>query len=410
VSPKVLRPLTATVAAAFLAGVPTATAAPAVRSLASDASATSGASLACPASAARARTATAARTAESVFAAMTLRQRIGQLFMVGTPATSASSSTLSEITRFHVGNVMLTGRSHGGTRTPARVAAAMKARATTSATAGVRLLVSTDQEGGLVQVLHGPGISEMPTALRQGQFSLSHLQSSATTWGRQLRASGLNMNLAPVLDTVPSPEAARHNPPIGAFDREFGFSTARVGRHGTAFARGMATAGVLVSIKHFPGLGRVTGNTDTTSGVTDRVTQRGDAYLRPFQRAISSGSVPFVMMSTAYYSRLDKANPAAFSRFIVGTVLRGDLGFTGAVISDDLANARQVSQWSYGTRAVRFLRAGGDVVLTVDPAALPAMYRAVLARARTNAGFRATVDHAALQVLRTKEAHHLLGR
>jgi beta-N-acetylhexosaminidase len=397
VSPKVLRPITATVVAAFVAGVPAATAARPVTSLALEASV------------APAPPVAAARTAETVLSSMTLRQRIGQLFMVGTPATSASASTRSEITRYHVGNVMLTGRSHGGTGTSEAVATAMQARATTRATAGVRLLVSTDQEGGLVQVLHGPGISEMPTALTQGRFSLSHLQSSATTWGRQLRASGVNMNLAPVLDTVPGAAAARHNPPIGAFRREFGYTTARVGRHGTAFARGMAAAGVLVSIKHFPGLGRVTGNTDTSSGVTDRVTRRGDAYLRPFRRAIDSGAVPFVMMSTAYYSHLDKAHPAAFSRFVIGTVLRGDLGFRGAVISDDLANARQVSRWSPGGRAVRFIRAGGDVVLTVSPAALPAMYDAVLARARTNAGFRAKVDRAALRVLRTKESHQLLG-
>jgi beta-N-acetylhexosaminidase len=397
VSPKVLRPVTATVLAAFIVGVPTATAAPLDSPVTL---ATSGASAAPEAP---------ARTADSVFKAMTLRQRIGQLFMVGTPATSASSTTRSEITRYHVGNVMLTGRSLGGTATPHAVAAAMQARATSRATAGVRLLVSTDQEGGLVQVLHGPGISEMPTALTQGQFSLSHLQSSATTWGRQLRRSGVNMNLAPVLDTVPGPTAARHNPPIGVFRREFGYTTARVGRHGTAVARGMAAAGVLVSIKHFPGLGRVTGNTDTTSGVTDTVTRRGDAYFRPFQRAIDSGDVPFVMMSTAYYSHLDKAHPAAFSRFVIGTVLRGDLGFKGAVISDDLAKARQVSRWSLGGRAVRFVRAGGDVVLTVRPGALPAMYDAVLARARTNAGFHTLVDRAALRVLRTKEAHHLLG-
>jgi len=341
---------------------------------------------------------------------MTLRQRIGQLFMVGTPATSASAATLHAITRYHVGNVMLTGRSHGGTRTPGRVAAAMQSRATADATAGVRLLGSTDQEGGLVQVLRGTGISEIPTALTQGGYSLAHLQASATTWGRQLRASGVNMNLAPVMDTVPGPAAARRNPPIGAFRREFGYTTARVGRHDTAFARGMAAAGVLTSIKHFPGLGRVTGNTDTSTGVTDRVTRRGDAYLGPFARAIGQGRVPFVMMSTAYYSRLDRSNPAAFSRFIIRTVLRGDLGFTGAVISDDLANARQVSPWSYGRRAVRFIAAGGDMVLTVDPAALPDMYRAVVARARTDAVFRAEVNRAALLVLRTKQTHRLLGR
>jgi beta-N-acetylhexosaminidase len=116
-----------------------------------------------------------------------------------------------------------------------------------------------------------------------------------------------------------------------------------------------------------------------------------------------------VMMSTAYYSRMDGANPAAFSPFIINTVLRGDLGFEGAVISDDLANARQVSRWSYADRAVRFIRAGGSLVLTVDPAALPAMYKAVLHRARHNPAFRAKVDRAALLVLSTKQRRDLLG-
>jgi beta-N-acetylhexosaminidase len=348
------------------------------------------------------------RTAVAVWAQMTEAQRVGQLFMVGTPATSASAATLAQIGRYHVGNVMLTGRSHAGTSGPARVAAMMQSRTTRAATAGVRLLVSTDQEGGSVQVLHGHGISEMPTALAQGRFSTARLRSAAGTWARQLRASGVNMNLAPVLDTVPA--AARRNPPIGAHDREFGYSTFRVASHGTAFAAGMDAHGVVPTVKHFPGLGRVTRNTDTSSGVTDRVTRRGDAYLTPFETAIRSGHAPFVMMSTAYYSRMDKQNPASFSSFIIGTVLRHDLGFAGAVISDDLANARQLSPWSYGTRAVKFIRAGGDVVLTVNPKTLPAMYAAVLSRARRMPAFRAKVDRAALLVLRAKERRDLLGR
>ena len=79
------------------------------------------------------------------------------------------------------------------------------------------------------------------------------------------------------------------------------------------------------------------------------------------------------------------------------------------MISDDLANARQVSAWSYGARAVKFVNAGGNVVLTVNPRTLPAMYRAVLARAKADPAFRAKVDSAALLVLRVKERRHLLG-
>lgn len=341
---------------------------------------------------------------------MSLAQRVGQLFMVGTAASSADTATLSQISSYHVGNVMLTGRSYGGTRATSRVAAGLQERATRAATDGVRLLVSTDQEGGMVQVLHGAGISEMPAALAtKGRWTRVELEHRAGAWARQLREAGVNMNLAPVLDTVPGPTAARRNPPIGGYERQFGYTPAVVASHGTAFARGMATNGVLPTIKHFPGLGRVGGNTDVSSDVTDRVTRRGDAYLRPFKTAVDAG-VPFVMMSTAYYSRMDPHNPAAFSSLIIRKVLRGDVGFRGVVISDDLSNAEQVARWSARTRAIKFIGAGGDMVLAVNPATLPAMYDAVLHRARHRPTFRALVDRAALRVLRVKEQRHLLGR
>jgi beta-N-acetylhexosaminidase len=340
---------------------------------------------------------------------MTLPQRVGQLFMVGTEASSVDPATRAQVGRYHVGNVMLTGRSYGGTRAPSRVAGALQSRATHGATRGVRLLVSTDQEGGMVQVLHGSGISEMPTALTtEARFTREQLRHRAGAWARELRQAGVNMNLAPVLDTVPGPAAARRNPPIGGFRRQFGYSPGVVASHGTAFARGMAANGVLPTIKHFPGLGRVGGNTDVAADVTDHVTHRGDPYLRPFKTAVDAG-VPFVMMSTAYYPRMDRRNPAAFSSFIIRRVLRGDLGFRGVVISDDLSNAEQVARWPVAVRAIKFIRAGGDMVLTVNPATLPAMYDAVLHRARHHAAFRAKVVRAALRVLRVKEDRGLLG-
>ncbi|HET7660825.1 MAG TPA: glycoside hydrolase family 3 N-terminal domain-containing protein, partial [Oryzihumus sp.] len=108
------------------------------------------------------------------------------------------------------------------------------------------------------------------------------------------------------------------------------------------------------------------------------------------------------------YSRIDPAHPAAFSPIVIGGMLRHDLGFGGVVISDDLANARQVARWSPATRAVSFIAAGGDVVLVVDARPVAAMQRAVLARAMADQAFRAEVDAAALRVLRAKAAAHLL--
>ncbi|HEX8093263.1 glycoside hydrolase family 3 N-terminal domain-containing protein [Jatrophihabitans sp.] len=343
--------------------------------------------------------------AQALFTAMTEAQRIGQLFMVGAAATGPSSAALSAITNYHVGNVILTGRSGRGVAATRAVADRLQARATSPATRGVPLFVSSDQEGGYVQVLSGTGFSTIPQALTQGGWSTATLQGAARHWGDQLAAAGVNLNLAPVMDTVPAGQA---NPPIGYYNREYGHTPEVVGPHGAAVVRGMALAGVTTTVKHFPGLGRVDANTDTTAGVTDYVTRSDDAYLAPFQAGMQAGAA-FVMMSSAYYQLIDPDRPAAFSPTVIGGILRSRLGFRGVVISDDLGNAEQVAAWSPGQRAVNFLDAGGDMVLNVDANTIPAMVDAVSARVASSPSFRSKVDSAALLVLRTKQARGLLS-
>jgi beta-N-acetylhexosaminidase len=141
--------------------------------------------------------------------------------------------------------------------------------------------------------------------------------------------------------------------------------------------------------------------------VTDTVTTRHDAYLAPFAAAIDLGT-PFVMVSTAVYTRIDPDHPAAFSPTVVSGMLRGDLHFHGVIISDDVGIAKQVEDYSIGGRAVAFIAAGGDVVLTVDATQVPAMVSAVLARAAGDSAFKAKVDAAALTVLQAKQGFGLL--
>ena len=343
--------------------------------------------------------------AAATLAKMTLPERVGQLFMVGTPATAASSAALKAISTYHVGSIMLTGRSFAGVAATKKVTAALASRAS-SAKSAARLFIATDQEGGAVQVLQGPGFLRIASALTQGTYPTARLHNDAVIWGQELGAAGVNVDLAPVADTVASPAAATHNPPIGYYHREFGYSTAVVASHAAAFAQGLARAGVSATVKHFPGLGRVTANTDTTAGVTDSITTRHDPYVSPF--ATVAKSTPFLMMSTAIYRRIDHAHPAAFSHFIITTMVRADLGFKGVVISDDLGNARQVAGWTPGSRALQLLAAGGDMVLTVNSSVLPAMYQAVLSAATSSATFRTLVNAAALRVLTAKENRGLL--
>jgi beta-N-acetylhexosaminidase len=333
---------------------------------------------------------------------MTEAQRVGQLFMVDCPSTDVGQTTVDDIARYHVGSVILDGTSQLSVAATATITAALQR----VAPRGVGLFVATDQEGGIVQRLRGPGFSSVPSAVQQGATSASTLRADAATWAAQLRRAGVNVDLGPVLDTVPAGWGS--NPPIGDLDREYGHTPATVAVHGVAVARGLADGGVDATGKHFPGLGRTRGNTDISSGVQDTITTRHDAYLAPFAAAITAG-VPFVMMSTAIYSKIDAVHPAAFSATIVTGMLRGDLGFGGIIISDDIGAAKQVAGYSIGGRAIAFIEAGGDIVLTVDAAQAPTMTSAVLARTRTDTAFKAKVDAAALLVLQAKQARGLLG-
>jgi beta-N-acetylhexosaminidase len=114
------------------------------------------------------------------------------------------------------------------------------------------------------------------------------------------------------------------------------------------------------------------------------------------------------MMSTATYTRIDPTAPAAFSSVVVTDLLRGQLAFDGVVVSDDLGNAVSVQDVEVGERAVRFLAAGGTLVLNVEPATLPRMIEAVLARDSTDPAFAALVDEAVRTALGAKNRAGLL--
>jgi beta-N-acetylhexosaminidase len=328
--------------------------------------------------------------------------------MVGIPATGTSGTVLAELADRHVGNVMLTGRSARGVEATAGLVRDVASRLAGTATSHVPLLVATDQEGGLVQVLSGPGFDQIPDALAQGRWAPADLGSRARRWGDQLHAAGVNLDLAPVADVVPTRPDPSLNGPIGHFDREFGSTPAVVESHARAFACGMSAAGVTTAVKHFPGLGHVRGNTDSASGVVDHVLGPEDPGLEVFAHvAAACGSL--VMTSTADYARLDPGHPASFSPTVVRHLLRRDLGFPGVVVSDDLGIARQVQRWAPGERARMFVSAGGDLVLTVEPGDVPQMTTSLVAAARDSATMRARVRESALRVLTLKARLGLLG-
>jgi beta-N-acetylhexosaminidase len=337
---------------------------------------------------------------------MTEAQRVGQLFLVGLPDNEVAGPVAAAITSHHYGSAIFGANSKGGVAGARRVASAVQALTSQSATAGVRFLVAANQEGGEVQALAGPGFSDIPSALTQGSAPPSSLRQDAATWGRQLRAAGVNLNLAPVMDVVP-PGTDRSNAPIGALDREYGHDPSTVASHGVAFLRGMTSAGVATSAKHFPGLGRVRGNTDFTSSVVDTVTTATGPYLQTYQAAINAG-VPVVMVALATYTRIDPHELAVFSPTIVDGLLRQRMHFHGTILSDDMGVAAAVAGISPGQRAISFVAAGGDLITSESLPVADAMEAALLSRAASDSAFRAHIDAAALHVLTTKQAYGLL--
>ncbi|HOB04667.1 MAG TPA: glycoside hydrolase family 3 N-terminal domain-containing protein [Propionibacteriaceae bacterium] len=322
-------------------------------------------------------------------AALPLQKQVGQLFMVAIqPGTSPQ-----RVVSTGAGSIILLGDWSG------RAPTATQVEAMTRAVPG--LLVATDQEGGQVQRLKGTGFDTIPNAVAQAAMGDAALASAADKWGTQLWAAGVRYNLAPVADVVPAAKTSS-NQPIGALKRGYGSDPAVVSARVSAFVTGMEGASIATSLKHFPGLGEVTGNTDFTSA-TDAVTTRTSPSLAAFKAGIEAGASS-VMVSSAVYSKIDPGVPAVFSPVIVTDMLRGDLGFTGVVISDDLGAAKSVSGVAPADRAVRFFAAGGDLLINADLAIQPAMNDAVVKRATTDPAFAKQVTQSAARVLALKES------
>ena len=345
--------------------------------------------------------------AAQVFGRLTEAQRVGQLFLVGVTGDIAGPQTTAALQQYHFGSLLLYSTSEGVTALAA--ATAHMQSLGTANDGGVRMFIAANQEGGQVQQLTGPGFSVMPSALTQGTWSTATLRSAAAGWARELRAAGVNFDLAPVMDVVPAATAAS-NAPIGALDREFGSTPAGNGAHGAAFITGMASAGVATAAKHFPGLGRVTGNTDFTANVVDNVTTPNDPDLGSFRAAVAAG-VPFVMVALATYTLIDRTQLAVFSPTVMKLVRSGSgsgLGFGGVIMSDDLGDALAVQSIPAASRAISFLTAGGDMITSQSLAPAQTMAAAVLAKASSSPSFRAVVDAAAQRVLAAKQAFGLL--
>ena len=339
-----------------------------------------------------------APTCRATAQGLSLREQAGQLLMVGVNG-SLDEVERTAITKYHVGSVILMGTSTAGVK---RTAALTGQLAKLGGETGV--LVAVDQEGGLGQRLQGPGFSTIPSAAMQAKLSDATLRQRAEGWGEELAAAGVHLNLAPVADVVPAAKQAT-NQPVARLGRGYGSKPAVVSAKVNAVVEGLRAGGVSAAVKHFPGLGEVTGNTDFVARVVDTVTTATSPGLVPFRDAVTAG-VDAVMVSSAFYTRIDGKRMAGFSPKVIG--LLRDWGFEGVVVSDDLGAAVALRGVPATRRALSFVEAGGDLAITVTPALASSMTAGLVKAAKADSAVAERITEAASRVLALKQAHGLV--
>ena len=333
---------------------------------------------------------------------MALSGELGQLLLVGFRGTDADAEADLDrlLCRVRAGGILLFGRNIVDAAQVARLTARIRERARVCDER--RPLVAVDAEGGRVMRL-GPAAGYAPALSAEelgagNDFALTELE--ARRIGRTLRAAGIDWTLAPVVDVGYNPA----NPVIVGFGRSFSANPRLVAAQAGAWIRGMHAAGVLTALKHFPGHGSSFG--DSHHGFVD-VTETADPDLEllPYRALIAEGLADSIMTAHVFNRRLDPHRPATLSAPTITGLLRGQLGFPGLVVSDDLRMGAIEQVYGMDHAALLTLLAGVDVVLIAEdrlPDGRSAAEVALAALRQALADGRLPLDRAATALARVR--------
>jgi beta-N-acetylhexosaminidase len=283
---------------------------------------------------------------------MTPRDKVGQLFMVGFHGTSVTPDLASFIKEYRPGGVILFSRNLESVEQMVDLTNDLQARSPHSP-----LVISIDQEGGRVSRLPKSFTIFPPCGLLGRCNSAELAYAAGATIAKELRAVGVNMNTAPVLDVNSNPA----NPVIG--DRAFGATPDLVCELGSATIAGLQENKVAACGKHFPGHGDTNTDSHKELPVVEARRERLETVeFPPFRRAIQHG-VASIMTAHVLYRALDPELPATLSPAIITDFLRRELQFDGVVLTDDLEMHAIIDHYGVEDAAVRALLAGCDILL-----------------------------------------------
>jgi beta-N-acetylhexosaminidase len=288
---------------------------------------------------------------------MTLEEQIGQLFVVGFASTTPSPEIIDLIQRYHVGGVIFFARNVSDTQQVLDLTRSLQ-EAARSAGQPYPLLITIDQENGMVQRL-GKGSTSFPGNMALGAVGSEQIAYDvALACGRELKALGVNMNFAPVADVNNNPA----NPVIGV--RSFGEDAQQVARLVAAEVKGYQDAGVIATLKHFPGHGDTSVDSHLAlPTITSTLEHMEQIELVPFKSGIAAGAGSIMTAHVYFPALVQETLPATIAPAVLRGLLREQLGFSGAIVTDCL-EMNAISD-TVGTErgAVLSLLAGSDLVL-----------------------------------------------
>jgi beta-N-acetylhexosaminidase len=323
----------------------------------------------------------------------TLARQVGQLLWCGFEGAMPPAGFARRVAAGEIGAAVLFKRNLGGVEEILALNAELHATAPQDAP----LLIALDQEGGRVQRVRAPA-TEWPPMLRLEQRDAATAEAVGRALGEEIAVLGFDIDFAPVLDVHTNPA----NPVIG--DRAFATTPERVIELAGAFARGLAAAGIVSCGKHFPGHGDTAVDSHLDLPRVDHDMARLRAVeLAPFA---ALADLPLVMTAHVVFAALDASLPATLSPAVLGGLLRGELGFRGVIVSDDLEMKAVLDNFGVADSAVRGLRAGCDVFLICLREDLQLEAHAALVRAaEADSEVRARVAESAARVAALKAAH-----
>lgn len=334
-------------------------------------------------------------------ASLSLRQKLGQLFIVGHPGRTVNGDTVTFVRDHAVGGFFLQPVTHY--LFPEDLAAltfALQTEAAASPT-GIPLFLAADNEGGVATILH----PELGGAATPGNLALGasgredDAYAAYNALGVDMFSCGLNLNLAPAIDVLGSTA----NPDYTV--RSFGSQTPVNARLGAAAVRGLQDAGIIATAKHFPALAFFDEDTHVSAPHLSFSTARLDApdLLAHVRAAIDAGTGA-IMTCHVYVDAWDRVFPVTMSQKILTGILREKLGYDGLIMTDSLGMGAINADYEVETITVRAVAAGCDILLLVSSAEkdftrrLDALEEAV----KTGQLEEARIDDAVRRILRAK--------